>query len=403
MNNAPSILSNDPTVSEQLRLWGPDLFRIRIAGPEVVVGLAQLVEECTYNFTFSLNVRGSYNVALERLYAKYDAINEAFSAWPHLLKEPVLEVDAPTSNYHTQQRTLESSTSLQCTDPTPRRPPTTLCTGKEGSTKGRWLVEHPRKTVYTRVRVRKIQRNPIKFKWALQGDNLSHWSPDTCKVMTTSDYTAVEPRLAGKRIVVAGDSQLRALYFGLVNTLAGNGNQCVLNISSEEAEPPVCVANTKGNHKRQFGDIQVDFYDDLFLDKFASSSKFDGYDVMIVGFAQHPASKEHWPLKRYFASVDQKARKIKNLQSKVVWYLAPQYPHTTNGYPVAVKDWRTDARLTLFNGYAEKVMREIGVPIVDGYSISTGMSHTSPDQAHYSNFVSHEIVQLLLSVLYHLK
>jgi hypothetical protein len=207
--------------------------------------------------------------------------------------------------------------------------------------------------------------------------------------------------LKGKRIVVGGDSQLRALYYGLVNVLNGNEWPCVRNLSSVASEPPVCIQNTKGSQRKTIEGVQVDYVDDLFLEKF-SGERYQGYDVVIVGFAQHPASKEHWTADRYRGGVFAKAKKVRALRdqgSTVLWYGAPQYPHTTNGYPVVVKDWRTDARMMLFNDVSFAMMRGMGVPVVDSYSVVTAMAHTSPDQAHFSNWVCAELVNVVVDAL----
>merc|ERR1712146_608632 len=120
--------------------------------------------------------------------------------------------------------------------------------------------------------------------------------------------------------------------------------------------------------------------DDLFLTKFMGEH-YNGYDVVIAGFAQHPASKEHWTVDRYRGAVFAKAKRVRellDLGAKVIWYGAPQYPHTTNGYPVVVRDWRTDARLQLFNEASFAAMTALGVPVVDSFAVTTPMSHTSP-------------------------
>lgn len=396
------MLSNNATLNKELRAMGPDTLRVRLAGPEVVAGIAlPTKEDCVYAFPFTLNTKGRYNVAVERLYAQFQGINEAFSQWPELLKQSVLPVEAPPSNYHHQQRTLESTEWAECVAPVVTKRPDARCSGLE-PTGGKWVEEGGGATVSTRVRVRKIQRNPILFEWAIQPERPYVWQPEACSRGPLPDLIErFKGRYVGKRVVVAGDSQLRALYFGLVNVLKGSGVECVRNLTDVAGEPAGCIPNVKGNHKMMLNGVAVNFYDDLFLDKLASG-KFDKYDAIVTGFAQHPASKEHWPFDRYRESLLRRHAKLLSMKGRgtgVVWYLAPQYPHTRQGYPVVVKDWRTDPRLALFNGHAQRTMQASGVPVVDGYRISTPMSHTSPDQAHFSNFVSYEIVTSLLQVL----
>ena len=398
--DVPSSVSNDLEISQELmRQWGPDLFRLRVEGPEIFSSLSSPLDStCFYSFPLEMHREGSYNVAVEWLYKQYDAINEAFSRWPSLMKKPLLPVNASDNNYHRQQRTLESTLFLTCSR-TRVRPSLSQCTGRELAHSGRWVRSPGNSFMHTRVRVRKLSRSPIVFKWSIQNEPFARWAPDLCNSDVEDVSTDLE-HLSRKRVCIAGDSQSRALYFGLMNDLNGKGNLCVQNLTAEASEPSDCIANVKGSHRRQFRDAQFDFYDDPFLDRF-SSGKFDGYDVVIIGFAQHPASKEHWPFRRFRLATDNKVRKIEKLMGKgkhIVWFLAPQFPHTVDGYPVTVRDWRTDARISTFNSYVKQSLPS-GVPILDGFSVTAPMSHTSPDQAHYTNFVSYELVQMLRSIL----
>jgi hypothetical protein len=439
-------LSSNTTLSKFLMdMVGPDLFRFRLEGPEVIADMVtsaripvdSLIADwlaslkthtassapCAYEVRLpALRLRGTYRLGLEWLYRDYAAMDELSGHWPPLLKQPLLPVDPNfKTNYHLQQCTLPSTVLLNC-----RRADATgegaqggndhphddvdstlrpLCSGFEKDTSGRWvadpdLVDVP---VYTRVRVKKIQRNPIVFHWALQRDVARLWRPNACTVKQTPlmDITTSLAKLS-QRIVVGGDSQLRALYFGLANFVNGEGLRCLRNISTEAAEPKECILNVKGSQRKLIRGVQLDFVDDLFLDRFSGSERYGGYHTVIVGFAQHPASKEHWTFDKYrqgFASRLRRALQLKAAGKHVIWYLAPQYPHTTNGFPVVVRDWRTDLRLKVFNTFAKRECLAHGIPVVDAFSISTPFGHTSPDQAHFSNFVSHELVRMTLTVV----
>jgi hypothetical protein len=184
----------------------------------------------------------------------------------------------------------------------------------------------------------------------------------------------------------------------MANFLSGFENECLRNISTVAA----CIVNVKGSQRKSIEGVQLDFVDDLFLDRFAGSERYSSYNVCIVGFAQHPASMAHWSFDRYrlsFQSKLQKAIKLQGSGVKVVWYLSPQYPHTRWGFPVRVRDWRTDVRLTMFNQFAKEECQKHGIPVVDAFSITAPMSHTSPDQAHYTNWVSFELVTMTLTIV----
>lgn len=454
----------------RLRLESPDralLLRPRFDPP-------RLGRNCSYVYDLAhpllLAAHGGrttahFRLALEVLYDAFHAVDETQNIWPPLLKASVLEVvDPMTFNtaYHLQQCTVPSqyiwrtdnggtrgsvvrepqlqpwttTGSLQGPPPEDVAAPSNvvvptsspICDGGVPSSgpvetpaypTGYWAVRRPADgsataLITTRVRVRKLRREPILFLWAPQIDRDWRWVPQGCRRNAKlfgdvgGPSTALVSTLRGKRIAIGGDSQLRALFFGMVNVLSGWEGRCVRNITSVESEPAGCIHNVKGSHRKSISmgtggaTVQVDFVDDLFLDRLGSS-RYDGYDAVIVGFAQHPASKEHWTMDRYRASV---ANKLPHLQRRMqkkslpIWYAAPQYPYTTQGFPVAVKDWRTDARLMLFNEAAMEIMRGAGIPTIDAFSITTSMSHTSPDQAHFSNFVSAELVRMTLEVIH---
>ena len=395
------------------------------------------------------------------LFRNYAYLDESRDVWPELLKIPLLasidEEFVETTKYHLQQCTLPSLIDIECNPDVivedennnrNRRNKKLFCDGKtEESTEGSWIREPPRpsivddddentvmkdlftsslsSTVSTRVRVRKIRKDPILFEWAIQPEPEVRWWPKQCKIKPVSREDLFK-KFGGKRIVISGDSQLRALYYATVNTLLGNGDLCVRNITTQLSEPRECVANVKGsqrkslqfmnsnnnkksnNNNQQFLPIQVDYIDDLFLNRIKQKLGYN-YEIIICGFGQHPASKEHWRFDKYAKAVDQRMAQLKSIvtssssssstSSKVIWYTAPHYPHTKKGYPVVVKDWRTDSRLELFNNYSSKVAKENGFAVVDSFAISDAFMHTSPDQAHFSNFVASEFVRMLFSVM----
>ena len=395
-------LSKSTADSARFLAMGADVFRLRLDGPEVLLVTSKPTGDCQYRLDIpQLVSKGDYNLGLEWLYGDYHALDEITKHWPPLRKQPVFPAAPFATQYHLQQCTLPSTQWVSCeraNDQLQETSSGSMCTGLEKNTSGRWVKEEG--TVHTRVRVKKIQRNPIVFQWAIQGDSLAHWTPESCQLSRRTAESA-RAALKGKRLIVGGDSQSRALYYSIVNFLSGYGNECLRNISTIDAEPSHCIANVKGSQRKKVAGLDaIDFVDDHFLDKLPG--RYQGYDVVVVGFAQHPASKEHWSYAKYRNALDAKLTHAKSLAAAgtaVVWLLAPQYPHTKQGYPVVVKDWRTDMRLTLFNDYAKEKMQAAGIPVIDAFAISTGMSHTSPDQAHFSNFVAYEFVQMLMSVL----
>jgi hypothetical protein len=55
--------------------------------------------------------------------------------------------------------------------------------------------------------------------------------------------------------------------------------------------------------------------------------------------------------------------------------------------------------LERFNAAAFAAARSLGIPVVDALQVTSPFQHTSPDQAHFSNFVATELVHQVLTVL----
>jgi hypothetical protein len=358
---------------------------------------------CEYETSYRLTKPGTYRLAIELLYDTYYALDEVTNHWPPLRKRPILALrPEPFSWYHKSQITPESNEEVTCVggDEDSGAAAHTACSPYEAND-GRWVRQASGQPLFTRVRVKKIRRQPILFQWESQAEDYYKWVPYGCKLEDkVGDIPTVNKCLAKKKIIIGGDSQLRALYFSLLNVLRGQGVECVQNVTATDTESPKCIPNVKGGqHYTIADDIKLDFADDHYFSKLG---KYSDYDVVIVGYAQHPASKEHWPLDRYRNELPSKSHFLYDLTrkgKKVIWYGAPQYPHSTSGYPIVVMDWRTDLRLKVMNEYAYRVMESYGIPIVDSYAISTAMGHSSPDQAHFHNWVIYEIVNVLLNAM----
>jgi hypothetical protein len=473
-SSASAKISNTKSVRDQVLSRGPHQFRFRLDGPEVfIVPHTKFVStspSCEYIFDLPrkmFRLAGLYHIGLEMLFKNFAFLDDTRDVWPELLKLPLLPVDqqfVENTKYHLQQCTIPASSPspipfLVCdfedTDPhnhedeheeQDKKIPCdghteidqVLIADEETSkflspssiTSGTWRRVVPftknkkivsseeneqEKLVWTRVRVKKIRKEPILFEWALQSEPEARWWPRFCKISPVTRREIFD-KFNGKRIVVSGDSQLRALYYAFANTVNGFGEDCVRNITTLAAEPKDCIPNVKGSQRKSFSfegkSIQIDYIDDLFLNRIKQKLGYN-YDVIIVGFAQHPASKEHWKVEKYMSAVNQRMAQLKEVQKqqllkenerekpKVIWYTAPHYPHTRQGYPVAVKDWRTDSRLEFFNKYSTGVARskEYDFDVLDSFAISDAFIHTSPDQAHFSNFVAAEFVRMLFSIL----
>eukprot|EP01064_Diplonema_japonicum_P019575 TRINITY_DN2831_c0_g1_i1.p1 TRINITY_DN2831_c0_g1~~TRINITY_DN2831_c0_g1_i1.p1 ORF type:complete len:548 (+),score=71.09 TRINITY_DN2831_c0_g1_i1:66-1646(+) len=409
--------SNDPETEKFLREdHGPDHYRFFLRSHNEVSGppnsLTYNPEKNVYSGSIDLTKRGVHNIVLEVLYEEWNGIDEARDFWPPLLKEPILKLGTSAlrerkTNYHEGQLSPSSDDILTCNNDQPKQNKNP-CTGRE--TTGRWVVTDPTKKLFTKVRSKKVQKTPVVFQWDPQIDEAWEWSFDTCTLPTTNVKD-----LPRKSILVTGDSQLRSIYFGLVNFLQGNGLGCVRNISTPQhmnqylfASGEQCVENVKGKQKATLrnGEVSLHFLDDPYLDKVHKNGRH--YSAVVGGFGQHPASRKHWPFKRFNTTMADRAVQVNSLLTEgktFVWVTSPKYPDTKKGYPVGVKDWRTDPRLIVFNSAAKShlapLLREHDrLRLVDTFPLTQLMGHTSSDQAHYNNFVLYEIVRIVASYLY---
>ena len=441
---AKAISSDKAYAAWVRREMGPEFFRLLLRS-EVEVVQPMLVHEggCEYRTpVFALSPPSAaggqphaYSIALEHLYTGYDGVDESKSFWPPLIKKSLLPVGAAAvaelqgTAWHPGQITLPSVFSLRCSGGSRQAAAAEgkpAVSGRDGFLRiagGRWVVPAPLvgSQLYTKVRTKKVQRKPILFDWRRQAHPAYGWAVEG--VGGGSGGAACVARLKGGRAIsmlVTGDSQLRAAYFGVVNVLrgaAGGGGSCVRNISSPShlnqylfPNDPECVENVKGDHKHALGSLHAAFKDDPFAEKVKRNGA--KHDVVVTGFAQHPASRKHWMYKRFDETMAERTGQVEDLLRKgraVVWLMAPKYPDTKSGYAVGVMDWRTDPRLLLFNHAARQrlaaLRAKLGAAaaarlhIVEAFEMSSPLSHTSSDQAHYNNLILDAMVQDILGFL----
>eukprot|EP01065_Artemidia_motanka_P022682 TRINITY_DN26881_c0_g1_i2.p1 TRINITY_DN26881_c0_g1~~TRINITY_DN26881_c0_g1_i2.p1 ORF type:complete len:545 (+),score=175.23 TRINITY_DN26881_c0_g1_i2:27-1637(+) len=409
-------LSSDPLHDAWIRkAAGPDFYRVRLDGPETALAAVRFEGDCTYAAPLSVSRGGEYALAVELLYRDYEGLDEARNVWPPLLKIPVLPHGSKAaalrrSRYHAGQLTPPSDYVLVCRK-SDAPAPTAACRASTVEP-GRW-VRLDGQTLMTKVRVKKVQRHPVLFQWSLQAEAAHEWRPDRCALPSGAEtLRAARACLAKKSVGVGGDSQSRAFYFGLLNFMRGHATECMRNISEPDHQgpglfdgDPRCFENVKGQHKHSVGDgTRLEFIEDAFLDKGCKGAKpkYLRNDITVLGFGQHPASRVHWSFAKYKRALNERVQCVQGLVAKgrrVLWLLAPKYPDTQKGYPVGVKDWRTDARLEMFNSAAREAMAPLGVPVLDLYAISAAMGHSSSDQAHYNNWVLFEFVRVAVAAL----
>eukprot|EP01061_Rhynchopus_euleeides_P016623 TRINITY_DN27945_c0_g1_i1.p1 TRINITY_DN27945_c0_g1~~TRINITY_DN27945_c0_g1_i1.p1 ORF type:complete len:595 (+),score=104.53 TRINITY_DN27945_c0_g1_i1:104-1888(+) len=441
MRDARSI-SNDAGYDAWVkRAMGPDHYRLLFKSTSGVAQRELLhAGNCVYTTGgFALRGEGRHYIALELLYKSYEGIDEVRNIWPPLQKTPILPHgiqalgETAGTAWHPGQLTPPSDSYVTCSGGGGgARGNAQSGMQEEGDAQlpgrlfahlnGRWAVDAGRSgTLYTKVRVKKISRQPILFNWTRQAHPEYTWVAGEEEEARGGDTggaldQCVAKLKAGPRVpvIITGDSQLRAAYFGFVNILNGGGEKCVRNISSPShvderlfPKEPRCLENVKGKHRHNLGGVGAEFLDDPYISgcpKLIGS----GHKVVVLGFAQHPASRKHWPFKKFNQTMSERAKCVSSMLAKgkvVVWLMAPKYPDTKVGFPVGVMDWRTDARLLLFNSAARthlaavrQALQDKGdsqaasrLHIIEAFDISAPLGHSSSDQAHYNNVVLHAI------------
>ena len=129
-------------------------------------------------------------------------------------------------------------------------------------------------------------------------------------------------------------------------------------------------------------------------------------DLVIANYGQHPADGAHrWKYSKYRSSIDAYINKLKakgteNVRGHFLWMETVASMFRKDSWVRGYKDWRTNGRLGMYNKYATKKMRELGVGVLPVWRQSMSMTRLNPDMAHLEKAILHSsTVQQILNFL----
>ena len=129
-------------------------------------------------------------------------------------------------------------------------------------------------------------------------------------------------------------------------------------------------------------------------------------DLVIANYGQHPADGAHrWKYSKYRSSIDAyinklKAKGTKKVRQHFLWMETVASMFRKDSWVRGYKDWRTNGRLGMYNKYATKKMRELGVGVLPVWRQSMSMTRLNPDMAHLEKAILHSsTVQQILNFL----
>eukprot|EP00667_Euglena_gracilis_P009748 EG_transcript_9905 len=355
---------------------GPDTFNVRLEGPEVVMADVRHEGHCQYRAAFRLRSAGEYRATAVATYANYDAFNDRDPRWHPLLNETIV---AP-------------GTALTCRA-APQPTASAVCAG--GDHPGRW-----------------VRANASAYRWA----------PDACR------YGSLGPPELGrclrrKRLLFAGDSQLRATFIAFLTRVYR---------SIHDREQVLPLFSRHDDTRFEVNGVQLDFIVDQFLYRAAealatrqrrtanftalqqalagSAPRWWGvhadqkwpaarpYDWVVVCVGQHFAANSHWPLAAFQRVVQGFLEIARGVP--LIWLTIPAFPLRNDMWVKSNRDWRNSHRFAVMNEWLRGVARRYPtVRLVDYFGPTYPMLWTSRDLAHFHTFPQDAVVDILLHML----
>eukprot|EP00041_Stephanoeca_diplocostata_P031345 m.975360 g.975360 ORF g.975360 m.975360 type:complete len:548 (-) comp23939_c0_seq11:98-1741(-) len=214
------------------------------------------------------------------------------------------------------------------------------------------------------------------------------------------NHTCIQSQLdalvkKNESLCIMGDSHTRVLYYAALEHLLGVTKEQRKLHSDQVDTPP-------------FANVWLGQYDGTKLAPVATCAKL--YVSFAHWYMLKPGPVPHPLLPREFAGVVRDAlRYLKGdyvpRHGKIFWGLA----YAVRGYTLEYfKGFLTcppnafynDAIVASYNRYSSSVARELGIPIVDGFSITQPVPELQKDTIHYSEPATGTMVHLVLSHMY---
>jgi len=365
------------TVETVRRRFGPDSFRMRLDGPEVLVADLSHEGACRYSGRLCLTISGWYTLQAAHLFGRFHAVTELLPITQYAL--------APVT-----KKRYRVGFDLHPNTPCARSLRATPCS-LEGLTHGRWVRPEA-------VRGYLDPFPPWKFP-RVPGKNLAEahswgsdavWTPYNCTWRLLAQPEA-RVCLANTSLLFIGDSMTRSFFYPFLNKLWENKIQGNPKITVADGPRVWTVAPN----------IRLQYSPDPFLTEpsmYQAMLQSTDYDIVVLGMGDWPASstvrpKGLWPFARYRSHIDAVARDlaafVARTGTRVLW-------HTIPAFGIADFDaWRNNQRFQLYNEYCVRRFRAAGIPVLDLFAVSIAMTHTAHDGGHFTGFVADVWAELL--------
>eukprot|EP01064_Diplonema_japonicum_P025303 TRINITY_DN3648_c0_g3_i1.p1 TRINITY_DN3648_c0_g3~~TRINITY_DN3648_c0_g3_i1.p1 ORF type:complete len:489 (+),score=66.38 TRINITY_DN3648_c0_g3_i1:55-1521(+) len=354
-------ISSDPKVEKYLREnYGPDFMRVMLRGPEITMGKTEYKKNCLYHTTFRTTKKGDYILTAELVYEQFNAINEAKEKTWYDYSQQSLTDGYPSLTCNMDQ--LQHNVPGRWSD----AGPDTSDFKKEFPQY--WLSLGKKETKLNAFTPDLLGRMDFKRRY--------EWTPSTGLHKKYSKDMILN-LLKGKTLYFFGDSHMRMTFYGLLSRLG-------VKYAFDKV--------WKGDRSDTIPShgVTVAYVASYFLNTSRPSAVemlMKPNKTVIAGVGQHHASG-CWTLAKHANTVENALRDFDRHNTSLIWFGIPAHPMNRH---MRVVQHRTDCRNNLRHYLFAKAQTELvsfrGYPIVDTFAKSWPMIHTSPDGAHYYNWV----------------
>ena len=358
--------SDDDNYSKYVRQHiGPDDFILGMEGPEIhdLFSGTRYLGQCIYEVPFKVSTAGRYNLKLTWWRENFgSAVDIAQRGWQAAHFDLPLGIGAFVS--------LEDSTKH---------------------------TEHAEQEK-PQCNLRDVTYNYMQGMWAPKEKNYDsnvirigeyRWYPENC-ALKQFDSTAASQCLAGKKVLLIGDSHMRQLRNSLVQLACGItldlGFMGCITTGCPGLEGLCVIADGLA------GDTSFMLHDNV--------------DLVIANFGHHWIDGERRrTVTSYKQHVDTivdriRSRNSTSLLGKLVWYennaMYPRKDAWIQGY----SDQRTNVKIRVMNEYANAQMKMLGIPIIPAFSQTMAVVTSCEDIAHFDlSILQQSVAQFVLGLL----
>ncbi|KAJ9443402.1 putative GDSL/SGNH-like acylesterase [Diplonema papillatum] len=379
------------------RAFGADLFRVLLRGPEVVMANITLqypagyetaraaqrsdASQCPiYTGVFFVTRPGQYQLYAELVYESHRAINEMTEKTWYDLSQTDLFTHPDKRPLLTCKCNEAPSLDVDCSAHVQQTQTQSQFWGRWVSV-GRDLSDFKREFPNYWLNMgkpweRKLNIHTPDALGRMDFGDRYEWRPYTCKHRVFSKNNILE-LLRDTPLYFFGDSHMRMTFYGLLAKLG------------IKYSPDKIWRGDRVDVIREFN-TSVSYVASYFLNTSRETAvqmlqNNDG--IILAGVGQHHSSG-CWNISKHAQTVEDAMQDFDNHNAKVIWFGVPAFPMNKH---MRLAQKRTDCRNNLRHRLLNKIQYELArfrqYPIVDTYSKSWPMIHTSPDGAHYYNWV----------------